>query len=67
MISAALKTPLEIRVEIRIYKTPLLHRPDDNVGFTPSCPPTFYKIAPMDDYLYHIFNKPKSTDITIYK
>jgi len=42
-------------------------RPDDNIGFTPSCPPTFYKIAPMDDYLYYIFNKLKSTDITIYK
>jgi len=26
----------------------LLHRPDDCIGFTPSCPPTFYnKIAPV--------------------
>jgi len=31
-----------------IYKTPLLHRPDDYIGFTPSCPPTLCnKIAPM--------------------
>jgi len=31
-----------------MYKTPLLHRPDDCIGFTRSCPPTFYnKIAPM--------------------
>ena len=48
MISAALKTPLEIRLGICMYKTSLLHRPDDYIGFAPSCPPTFYnKIAPM--------------------
>ena len=48
VISVALKTPLEIRLGICIYKTSLLHRPDDHIGFTPSCPPTFYnKIAPM--------------------
>jgi len=35
----ALKTPLEIRLGICIYKTSFLHRPDDYVGFTPSCPP----------------------------
>jgi len=40
--------PLEIRLAICIYKTPLLHWPDDYIGFTPSWPPTFYnKIAPM--------------------
>ena len=44
----ALKTPLEIRLGICIYKTSLLHRPDDYIGFTSRCPPTFYnKIAPM--------------------
>jgi len=48
VISVALKTPLEIRLGICIYKTSLLHRPDDFIGFTPNCPPTFYnKIAPM--------------------
>jgi len=46
--SVALKTPLEIRLGIFIYKTSLLHQPDDYIGFTPSCPPTFCnKIAPM--------------------
>ena len=31
-----------------IYKTSLLHRLDECIGFVPSCPPTFYnKIAPM--------------------
>jgi len=48
VISVALKTPLEIRLGICIYETSLLHWPDDCIGFTPSCPPTFYnKIAPM--------------------
>jgi len=37
VISAALKTPLEIRLGICIYKTSLLHRPDDYTGFTPRC------------------------------
>ena len=41
VISVALKTPLEIRLGICIYKTSLLHRPDDYLGFTPSCPPHF--------------------------
>jgi len=49
MISVALKTPLQIRLGICIYKTSLLHQPDDNIGFTLTCPPTFYnKIAPVD-------------------
>ena len=48
VISVALKTPLEIRLGICIDKTSLLHRPDDYIGFPPSCPPTFYnKIGPM--------------------
>jgi len=48
VINVTLKTPLEIRLGIGIYETSLLHRPDDYIGFTPSCPPTFYnKIAPM--------------------
>jgi len=38
VISVSLKTPLETRVGICIYKTSLLHRPDDCNGFTPSCP-----------------------------
>ena len=38
-ISVALKTPLEIRLGIFIYKMLLLHRPDDYIGFTPICPP----------------------------
>jgi len=47
-ISVAVKTHLEIRLGICIYKTSLLHRPDGYIGFTRSCPPTFYnKIAPM--------------------
>jgi len=41
VISVALKTPLEQRLGLCIYKTSLLHRPDDHIGFTPSCPPTF--------------------------
>ena len=48
VIRVALKTLLKIKVGICIYKTSLPHRPDDYVGFTSSCPPTFYnKIAPM--------------------
>jgi len=50
LISVALKTPLEIRLGICIYKTALLHRPGDYIGFTPSCPPIFYNnIAPIPD------------------
>jgi len=46
--SVALKTLLKTRLGICINKTSLPHRPDDYVGFTSSCPPTFYnKIAPM--------------------
>ena len=48
VISVAFKTPLQIRLGICTYKTSLLHRPDDYIGFTPSCHPTFYnKNAPM--------------------
>jgi len=48
VISIDLKTHLEMRLGICVYKTSLLHRPDDYIGLTPSCPPTFYnKIAPM--------------------
>ena len=39
MISVALKIPLQKTLGICIYKTSLLHRPDDYIGFTPSCPP----------------------------
>jgi len=49
VIGVSVKIPLEIRLGICIYKTSLLHRPDDYIGFTPSCPPIFYnEIAPMD-------------------
>ena len=41
VISVALKTLLEIRLVISIYKTSLLHRPEDCIGFAPSCPPHF--------------------------
>jgi len=41
VISVALETPLEIRLRICLYKMSLLYRPDDYVGFTPSCPSTF--------------------------
>jgi len=31
-----------------MFTTSPLNRPDDNIRFTPSCPPTFYnKIVPM--------------------
>jgi len=39
VISVALKTSLEIRLWICIYKTSFLHRPDVYIGFIPSCPP----------------------------
>jgi len=39
VISVAFKTPLKKRLGICIYKTSLLHRPDEYIGFTPSCPP----------------------------
>jgi len=41
VISVVFKTPQEIRLGICIYETSLLHRPDDYIGFTPSCPPHF--------------------------
>ena len=39
MIGVALKTPLQIRLGICMYKMSLLHRPDDHIVFTPSRPP----------------------------
>ena len=51
VISVAFKALLERRLGIFIYKTSLLHQPDDYVGFTPSCPTFYNKIAPM---LIHI-------------
>jgi len=48
VISVAFKTPLKTRLGICIDKTSHQHRPDEYIGFTPSCPPTFCnKIAPM--------------------
>jgi len=43
VISVAFKTLLETRLGICIYKISLLHRSDDCIGFTPSCPSTAYK------------------------
>ena len=40
MISVAFKTPLKTRLGNCFYKTSLLHRPDEYIRFTPSCPPT---------------------------
>jgi len=57
VIRVALETYLEIRLVFCICKTSLLHRPDDYVGFTPSCPPTFYnKIAPMLHMVMYVLN-----------
>jgi len=47
-ISVSLRTPLKNKIKNLHYKTSLPHRPDSYIGFTSSCPPTFYnKIAPM--------------------
>jgi len=52
VIRVSLKTPVEIRLGISLYKMSVLHRPDDYIGFTPSCPPTFYnKIAPVISHI----------------
>ena len=52
VIIVALKTRLETKLGICIYKSLLLHRPDDNTGFTPSCPPHFTtKLRPCN-HLY---------------
>jgi len=39
VISVAFKTPLETRLGICIDKTAHQHRPDEYIGFTPTCPP----------------------------
>jgi len=54
VISVALKTPLEIRLGICTYKTWLLHRPDDCIGFTPSCPPHILQQNCAHAYMYSI-------------
>ena len=41
VISVGLKTSLPIRLGICLYKTSLLHWPDDYIGFKPSCLPHF--------------------------
>jgi len=59
VISVAFKTPLKARLEICIDKTSHQHIPDEYIGFTPSCPPTFCnKIAPM--VIVSIFRRPES-------
>ena len=48
VISVAIKAPLKPKLGICTYTTSLLHRPDDYIGFTLTCPPAFYnKIAPI--------------------
>jgi len=42
--SAAFKTPLKTRFGICVNKTSLLHGTDDDIGFTPSCPPPHFTI-----------------------
>ena len=54
MISFALKTPLEIRWGICIYKMSFLHRPDDYIGFIPSCPPHILQQKCAHDAAYYI-------------
>ena len=52
VVSVALKTPLRNKIENLqpIYKTSILHRPDDYIGFRPSCSPTFYnRSAPISN------------------
>jgi len=39
VISVAFKTPLKARLWICIDKTSHQHRPEEYIGFTPSCPP----------------------------
>jgi len=39
VISVAFKTPLKAILGICIDKTSHQHRPDEYIGFTPSCPP----------------------------
>ena len=46
-------TPLEIRLGICIYKTPFLHRPDDYIGFTPSCLPHILQQNCAHAYVYN--------------
>ena len=49
MISVALKTPLETKLGICIYKMSLLHRPDNYISVKPNGTHTFYnKIAPIN-------------------
>jgi len=38
VINVAVKTPPKIRLGTCIYEMSLLHRPDDYIGFTASCP-----------------------------
>jgi len=53
VISVAFNTRLERRLGICIYEISVLHRPQDYIGFTTSCPPTFYnKIASWVVFYY---------------
>ena len=66
MISVTLKTPLKTRFGSCVYILSLPHRPDDYIGFTSSCPPTFYnKITPMP--LGNLFLLAANTTCKTYK
>jgi len=54
VISVALKTHLEIRLVICMYKTSLLHRPDDYIGFTPSCHPHILQQNCAHGWMWHM-------------
>ena len=66
VISVASKIPLKTRLRICIDKTSHQHRPDEYIGFTPSCPTPFCnKIAPAivrEQLNFHVW---PSTEITV--
>jgi len=65
VISVALKTPLETRLGICIYKTSLLHRPDDYYWFhTKVSPPQF--ITKLHPWL-QVYTSPWTTDCEIFQ
>jgi len=60
MIGISPKTHLEIKLGIWIYKTSFLHRLDDCIGFTPSCPPHI-----LQQNCAHACNDSLSTAMTL--
>jgi len=63
VISVALETYLEIRLIICIYKTSLLHRPDDYIGFTPICAPHILQ-QNCAHALYYYIDQARRPDLT---